>query len=317
MKKISLVVTLLSTLLLAKGLQDPTYSLQASGSVTDILYKNHKLYSATDASTLDIFDTNTHKIIQKIKVSQIKDFMGDKIDSKIYSVDLLKDEILLLSLGKKGARRVHIYKDGKLQLVLSDNLKLFIAKAKFIDSHTILLGLLSNELISYDTEKQKINYRIQVSQSKFSNFALNEDKTQVVVADESGDLKIHSTKDGSFIQALSGENLDNVFQVDYKNNVIASAGQDRRVVIYNLKRKTAYYKLSSFLIYSVGLSPSAKLVGYASDEDNDVTIFKTSTKSDITTLTKNKMTITNILFINEKELFVSSDDKTINYYKLK
>lgn len=29
------------------------------------------------------------------------------------------------------------------------------------------------------------------------------------------------------------------------------------------------------------------------------------------------MIITNIVFLNEKEVFVSSDDKNINYYKLK
>jgi hypothetical protein len=31
----------------------------------------------------------------------------------------------------------------------------------------------------------------------------------------------------------------------------------------------------------------------------------------------NKITITNILFLNEKELLISSDSKTINYYKIK
>jgi len=317
MKKTLLFLTLFTTLMFAKELQNPTYTLQSSGSVTDIIYNKGKLYSATDASTLDIFDTNTHKIVKQIKVEQITDFMGDIIDSKIYSVDLLKDKLMLLSLGNKGARRVHIYQDEKLSLVLSDKEGLYIAKAKFLDEHTILLALLSNELISYDIEKQKINYRFQVSQSKFSNFVLNEDKSEVVVADESGDLKLHKTQDGKFIKAFNGQNLDNVFQVDYKKGIIATAGQDRRAVIYNTNSDSSYYKTASFLIYSVGLSPSGNIAGFASDESNNVTLFKVSTKSNLVTLTKNKMTITNILFIGEKELFISSDDKVINFYKLK
>jgi len=317
MKKTLLFLTLFTTLMFAKELQNPTYTLQSSGSVTDIIYNKGKLYSATDASTLDIFDTNTHKIVKQIKVEQITDFMGDIIDSKIYSVDLLKDKLMLLSLGNKGARRVHIYQDEKLSLVLSDKEGLYIAKAKFLDEHTILLALLSNELISYDIEKQKINYRFQVSQSKFSNFVLNEDKSEVVVADESGDLKLHKTQNGKFIKAFNGQNLDNVFQVDYKKGIIATAGQDRRAVIYNTNSDSSYYKTASFLIYSVGLSPSGNIAGFASDESNNVTLFKVSTKSDLATLTKNKMTITNILFISEKELFISSDDKVINFYKLK
>ena len=41
------------------------------------------------------------------------------------------------------------------------------------------------------------------------------------------------------------------------------------------------------------------------------------TKSKIGMYTGNKMTLTNILFINEKEFFCASDDKTINFYKIK
>ena len=305
------------TSLYAKAPQEPTAQYISSGAVTDIVYKDKKLYSATDASCVDIFDVSSKKILKKIKVSQIKDFMGDIIDSKVYSVDIYENKILILSQAQSGARRVHIYENDKLELVIPYTDKLFIAKAKFLDADTILLGLLSNEIISYDIQKKKSNYRVAISQSKFSNFVLNEDKSQVVIADESGDLKLHNTKDASFISELSGQNLDNVFQVDIKNGVIATAGQDRRVVIYVPKFNSAYYKTANFLIYSVGLSPSGKIVAYAHDENNNVALFNTITKSKLGTFGGNKMTLTSILFINEKEFFVSSDDKTINMYKIK
>ena len=312
-----IVLLLLVSALFAKNMQEATLKYISSGAVTDIVYKDKKLYSATDASCVDIFDVTTQKIIKKIKVSQIKDFMGDVIDSKIYSVDIIKNKILILSQAQSGARRVHIYENDKLELIIPYTEKLFIAKAKFLDENRILLGLLSNEIISYDIKNKKEIYRISVSQSKFSNFALNEDKSEVIVADESGDLKIHSTKDSKLIKELNGENLDNVFQVDTKNGIIATAGQDRHVVIYNTKLNSVYHKKANFLIYSVGLSPSGKIVGYASDENNNVTLLNTSTKSKIGTYTGNKMTLTNILFINEKEFFSASDDKTINFYKIK
>ncbi len=316
MKKL-LVLLLIASSLLGAKIKQPDATYISSGAVVDLIFKNEKLYSATDASCVDIFDFKTKKIIQKIKVDKITDFMGDIIDSKVYSVDLIKDKLLILSQAQKGARRVHIYENGKLNLVLPYTKKLFIAKAKFLDENTILLGLLSNEIVSYDIKKQAVNYRIQISQSKFSDFVLNEDKTEVIVADESGDLKIHKTKDGSFIKEFSGQNLDNVFQVDTKNGIIATAGQDRRVVIFAPKFKSAYYKTAKFLIYSVGLSPSGKLVGYASDENNNVTVFNTITKSTLGTFGGNKMTLSNIVFINENEFFSASDDKTINFYRIK
>jgi len=314
MKKI-LILSLFVSLLFSKNIQEPSAQYMASGSVTDLVYKDKKLYAATDASCIDIFDTETKKVIQKIKVSQVTDFMGDSIDSKIYSVDLIDKKILLLSQAQKGARRVHIYENDTLTLILPYTRKLFIAKARFIDKNTIMLGLLSNEIISYDINTQKINYQVQVSGSKFSDFTLNENKTEIIISDESGNLKIHKTKDGSFIRELSGKNLDNVFQVVTKNSIIATAGQDRRTVIYT--PSSTYYKTSRFLIYSVGLSPSAKLAAYASDENNNVTVFNTKTKAKIGVYGSNRMTLSKIVFINEYEFFVSSDSTIINKYKIK
>ena len=198
---------------MALKFKNPFSKFLASGAVVDIIYDNNKLYAATDASSVDIFNINTTKLIDRIVVDKITDFMGDVIDSKVYSVDKIDNKILILSQAQKGARRVHIYQDKNIELIIPYTEGLFIAKAKFIDENNIILGLLSNEIISYDIKEKKTNYRIQISQSKFSNFALNEDKTEVVIADESGDLKIHSTKDGSHIKELTGKNLDNVFQV--------------------------------------------------------------------------------------------------------
>lgn len=315
MMKFIVLLFCLGSLFGAK-IQEPIVQLKASGSVVDMVYKDNRLYVATNAGCVDIFDMNTKQIIKKINVEKITDFIGDFIDSKVYSVDVIDDKILLLSQGQKGFRRVHIQTANKTELIIPYTKKLSIAKAKFLDKNTILLALLSNELISYDIKHKKQNWIIQVSQSKFSSFVLNENKSEVIVADESGDLKIHSTKDGSFIKMLSGQNLDNVFAVDTKNSIIATAGQDRRVVIYDRKFNSAYYKKSSFLIYSVGLSPSGKIAAYSSDENNNVSAFKTSTKSNIGIFGGNKMTLSNILFLSENEFLVSSDDIMINLYKI-
>ena len=294
----------------------PNYSFIASGGVTDLVLKNENLYVATTASSVDIFNVNTKEKINSIKVPKIKDFMQDTIEAKIYSIDVLENSLLILSQGENGGRNIDIYKDGKLNKIIEDKDRLFIAYAKFIDENHIIYALLSNQIYLYDIKNKKVINEVQISQSKFSNFKLNEDKSKIVVADESGILTLLNTKDLNPIKRFDTLNLDNVFQVDMKKDIFITAGQDRRCSIYSLDERISYYKEASFLIYSVALSPSGKLAAFASDEENNVTIFNTTTKENLYKLTQNKTTLTNILFINENEIFVSSDDEKINYYKL-
>lgn len=292
------------------------YSLIASSAVTDLVLKDEKLYASTTASSVDIFNIRSREKIESIKLPKIKDFIGDDIDSKVYSIDVLEEKILILFQGEKGGRNISIYKNGNFDSIIEDKDKLFIARAKFIDENHIIYALLSNQIYLYDLKNKKVLKEIQISQSKFSNFVLTQDKSKIIVCDESGILTMIDSKSFEIIKTFENQNLDNVFQVDTKNGIIITAGQDRRSAIFYMNSKNAYYKEFSFIIYSAGLSPSGNLAGVASDEDNNVTIFNTKTKEDLYKLTQNKSTLTNILFINENEIFVSSDDKKINYYKI-
>lgn len=292
----------------------PTQTYIASGGVTDLVFKNSLLYVATDASSVDIFNTKTAQIETSIKVPKIKDFMGDEIDSKIYAVDIIKDKIMLVSQGSKGFREIYEYENGKLNLLISIDKKMFIARAKYLDETKIILSLLSNQLFVYDTVAKKFLWEVQVSHSKFSNFVLNKDKSKILIADESGAIKQVSSKTGKLEKEFSGLNVDNVFQIDLKNGVLITAGQDRRCGVYSDFNK--YYKQADFLIYSAGLSPNGKIAGFASDEDNNITIFNTKSNKDLYTLKGHKMTLTNIVFINENELFSSSDSNEVYYWKL-
>ena len=328
MGKILLIISLfLTTNLLSKEVKiiEPTYVYTASGAVTDIVSSEDKIYVATDASCVDVFDLKTKNLIQKIKVSKIKDFMGDEIDAKIYNVDIYKNKVLLTAQAKKGFREIHIYQNGKLTTAISTDKRMFISKAKFIDEEHILFSLLGNEMYLYNYKTKKMLWRIDVRpndavfNSTFSDFVLNEDKTIAVVADESGDLKLVDIKKAEVIKVLKGQNLDKVFKVDFKNNIIITAGQDGRCVVYNLETNKDYFirKKDWFLIYGAGLSPSGKLGAFSSDENNNVTVFNTKSQDNLFKLTKNIMTLSSILFINDDELFVTTDSNKFNYYNLK
>ncbi|RXJ81389.1 WD40 repeat domain-containing protein [Arcobacter sp. F2176] len=293
----------------------PTKIVNISAGATDLVINDNKLFVSTSAGRINIFNLKDFKLISNITIPQVKDFIGETNDSKIYSIDVLKNKILILSQGEKGARKIDIYENGKLSTIVPDTKHLFIAQAKFINENEIIFSLLSNELLLYNINEKKIIYNKQMSQSKFSYFALNENKKKIIIADESGNLKLCDVQTGNLLKTYKGKNLDNVFQVDFKNGKILTAGQDRRVVFYS--KNDAFYKESSFLIYSCALNSKATLAAYSSNENNDVTIFDTSSKKDLCQLKENKMTLTKILFINNNEILVASDNDKINYYKIK
>jgi len=299
----------------AKDIQ-PSFEYKASGGVNDLIYKNHTLYAATSASSVDIFDLGKKEKINSIKLPKIKDFMGDIIDSKIYSIDVLENQVLILSQGFKGGRALNIFEDGKLKEILSDKKRMFIAKARFVNKDIIVFALLSNQVYLYDINKKETIKQVHVSYSKFSDFVLDEKKEKIIIADESGNLTMLDTKTLAVIDTFEKQNLDNIFDVDIKNGMIITAGQDRRSAIYTLDKKTSYHKDGTFLIYSAALSPSNKIAAIAVNENNDVRVFDTHSKANLHMLLNNPATLTNILFINEQEVFVASDHEKINYYKI-
>jgi len=316
MKKVFIFLLLLYTAISATTVDmKPKYTLKATGGVQDMVYSKSKLYAATDNGTVEIFNIKNRKKIKSIKIPKIKDFMGDDIASKIYSVDICHDSIVFVSQGAKGYRQLWLYKDNKNVEIIGIDKHLLARKALFVDDNRIIIGLLSNQILLYDIKKGDFIYNVQVSSSSFSDFVLSEDKKRVFVADESGIIREIDTSNGKEIRVVGEKNLDKVYQIDYKNGTLLTAGQDRKSVVY---LKYSNYEFSfSFLLYSCGLSPDAKYGAVAYNENNDVIVFDISTKTKKYNLVGQDATLTKILFINNKELFTSSDSKNINFWKLK
>ncbi len=224
--------------------------------------------------------------------------------------------LLLSDSGKGGYVNLWIHENNVTTQIMDASDKKAAIKARFITKDQILLGYLSNEAALYDVKNKKELYRVQLSESKFSDFALNEDKTQAVYACESGVLNVIDTQTGKVLKVLEGVNVDNVYKVDFKKNIVSGAGQDRRGALYDLLMNTGTYIEGSFLIYATGLSPSAKRVAFAMDEKNNISIYTRSGKSKIAELQGQKSTLNTILFKNENILFSSSDDNTVMMWKL-
>ncbi|MFK5975226.1 MAG: WD40 repeat domain-containing protein [Sulfurovum sp.] len=296
----------------------PISEIEANGTVTDMVLNKDELIIGTDRGILQVYNHKESRFIKTIKLPKIIDFVGDKISAKIYSVDKIDFKYLILSnSGKNGYTNLSIYWNNQTKQLISHKDKIIILKARFIDSTHILLGLLGNEAILYDIESETKIYQLSLGQSKFSDFALNEDKSQAIFACESGVLTLIDTQKGNIIREFRGQNVDNVYSVDIKKDRVVGAGQDRRGSIYSVSNDSGSYIEGTFLVYATALSPSANIVAFAMDEENSIYIYKPQTKEQIAILSGQKSRLSSIIFQDEQTLFSSSDDDTIMVWNIK
>ncbi len=309
-------------ILILQGIQATVYTpvkeINATGIVKDMVLVKSHLYIGTDEGRLQVYDTTKQQFIDEVHLPKIKDFMGDFIETRVESVDAIDGRYLLLSdSGKGGYANLWIVENNVTTQVISAKDKKALVKARFIDKEHILLGYLGNEAALFDIKTKKEKYRVQLSESKFSDFALNEDKSQAVFSCESGILYIINTNTGRVVKELSGVNLDNVYKVDFKNGVVSGAGQDRKGSLYFVKSGKSDFIAGSFLIYATALSPSAKKVAFAVDEQNNISIYDTASKRRLALLKGQKSTLSIIIFSDENRLFSASGDKSIMMWNIK
>ncbi|MCF6173077.1 MAG: WD40 repeat domain-containing protein [Campylobacteraceae bacterium] len=314
MKKLSVLCLILLLNVFAKDINSQ-YTLSVDGNILAMMVSNGKIYVSTDSSVAEIFDAKSKKLEKVIKFEKIKDFLGSISDTRIFSIDKDGNRLLFVSQGEEGFSRVYLYYQDKNHLIFDKKDKLPIVKAKFISKDKIILALLGSRVLLYDLKNKKFIYDEQISQSKFSDFALNQDKSKMVLSDESGKATLLDTKNGKIIKTFDGQNLDNVYQVDYKNHTIAVASKDRRCGIYKENGSIAYHKSAKFMFYSVGLSQNGKLCGYPSDFANNITVFDVDSKSNLYRLVGDKSTISNIKFVGNKSIFTTSKNK-IKFWKV-
>jgi WD40 repeat protein len=305
--------------LFAWGVQEitPVSSIEINGTAKDMVLDGEKLLIATDMGHIEVYDITTNKKIQEVSIPDVKDFMGEVMPARVMSTDMIGEKYLLLSdSGIGGYANLYIYENGKtVQLITHEDKKPLI-KARFIDENHIFFAYLSDEVALYDIAAKKELYRVQMSESKFSDFALNEKKTEAVTSCESGILSVIDVKSGKILKELKGQNVDNVYRVDFKNGMVSGAGQDQRGSLYDVKSGKGEYIKGSFLIYSTALSPSASKVAFAMDEKNNISIFNTMTKSKTALLKGQKSTLNVIIFKDENRLYSASDDNTVMVWDL-
>jgi len=179
----------------------PRSIIQARGNVQHIALSEGKIIAGTSVGTVEIFKMEDASKLAQIVLPTIKDFTGDEVAPKVFSVDMLGNTLLAVVQASSGARELYLIEEGKPKVLIDAHANLFISKAKFVDKNRILVALLSNEFLLWDIGAHKEIYRVQPSSSHFSDFALNETKTMVASSCESGEITVFDALSGNIIKS--------------------------------------------------------------------------------------------------------------------
>ncbi len=314
----ALLATLLGVSLLISQNLKPFKEFKADDAVNDIVVRDGHILAGTDAGSLIDFDINSSKSRVILKLDKIKDFMGDMIESKIFSIDYLDGSYLILSdSGDGGFSNLTLLNGDKKTPLITSKDRIAIIKAKFVDRDRLFFVDLGSVAYLLDIKSGKILYSKQLSGSKFSDFALSRDRKRAVVAGESGILRIVDVESGRVLDKVEGLHLDNVFSVSFEKDLIASGSQDRKGGYYRVSKKDKGFFRGNFLVYATAISPDERLLAYAMDSDNTISIYDYASKSLKFKLKGQKSILTVMKFLDKNTLISASHDDTIMLWKLK
>lgn len=293
----------------------PIVTLKVSGLVSDFVKDGNYLYVATDEGIVDIIDLFTQKIVSQIRLEPFKTTMGTLAPARIHSIDRYHGKTLLVSSGPTAYRNVWIHDGNHLHKIIDEEKHLMPKRAFFTAEGRVILGTFGSDVTLYDTEENYKLYNTHISESTMGGMVLSNDKQKMILSDESGTVRLIDVNSSRVEKTFSTEHVDNIYSLAYKKNTLITAGQDRRVGVYH-KDQEAYHLKSDFLVYCVGLSPSANTAVYSSGENNHLQLFNTKDGSKTYRLVGHYATPNKIIFVSENTLISSGDEESIFFWVL-
>ena len=316
--KLKKTVLLLATIVLALAMDiKPIKSAKIDAAILDMVIAKNKIFIATDASKVVIMDLDLHTL-QTIKVRKIKDFMGELNNADIYSIDVAGDTVLFLAQAEDGYAELFIHKNNQTKKVLDKSLMLYAKAAKFVDSKRAVLALMSDELVLYDIEKQKIIKRAKAGEYFYSAMAMDKSKKFLVVGDEGGEVIVVDPSTLQRIKLFKDVNKDKILSIFINAPLIAAGSRaDKKLALYNMQGgKPKTYKNPDFFVYVVGLSPDNRYVLYGDNEKYILKVADTNSLDVRHRLIGHRNIVNVIRFVDDDLLITGSETGEIFEWRL-
>ncbi|WP_281530451.1 WD40 repeat domain-containing protein [Campylobacter hominis] len=284
--------------------------MEFNANVLNIKQIRKDFLISLDNGEIEILDENfTQKM--NYKFPKIKTYFGDLIESRIFSADLLDDEILVLLSSDFGAQKLEIL--GKKDFDLkSENFK----NAFFINKNLAILADLSGEIYFFDLQNGKISDPIKISSSSLSSVEISPNRKILVLASEGGKVYVFDIVSKKILSQKS-LHKDRIHDLAISSNLkIATGANDKSASFFDFKNDIVKNFESEFLVYAVSIGENGKTLAYQSSENGDITLINTQ-NFEISNIIKTNDGNLGSIILNNNFIVTSNFDKKIKIWSIK
>lgn len=284
--------------------------MEFNANVLNIKQIRKDFLISLDNGEIEILDENfTQKM--NYKFPKIKTYFGDLIESRIFSADLLDDEILVLLSSDFGAQKLEIL--GKKDFDLkSENFK----NAFFINKNLAILADLSGEIYFFDLQNGKMSDPIKISSSSLSSVEISPNRKILVLASEGGKVYVFDIISKTILSQKS-LHKDRIHDLAISSNLkIATGANDKSASFFDFKNDIVKNFESEFLVYAVSIGENGKTLAYQSSENGDITLINTQ-NFEISNIIKTNDGNLGSIILNNNFIVTSNFDKKIKIWNIK
>ncbi|HFU4819651.1 TPA: WD40 repeat domain-containing protein [Campylobacter lari] len=289
-----------------------SYELKLNSNLNVLKLIGNSLLIGLDNGEINQYSIQDKKLQKITQLDKIKNFYEENLSPRIYSIDYLNGAILILSEGDFGSKKLYVYKNK--QLLSYDLVNDGVKKALFLDDNTILLALLGSNIELFDLKTKSVIKNFTFSNSSLSDVVLNETKTQLVAGFESGEIILFDMKKWQKIKSYKNIHKDNIYQLDFKNTVIASCSTDRKLgIVQNDQEKNIE---RNFLIYTCALNKNGSIAAFGDNEKNIIEIIDTKNLKSIKKFQNKDFLLEYLIFLNDHELISAGYEDKIIFWSI-
>jgi WD40 repeat protein len=313
------ILIVISALLLSVSLAaQPVARTPLAGSSFDLNIKGDRILASTSGGTVEALSWGEEQSRRFVALeAQAGDF-GPAMP-RIYSADQNASGTLALiyqGAGGLGRALALQHPDGTMRELVGAQQRRSFRKVRFVAPNRLFVMGVGGVAWLFDTASGEALYQKPVMGYAFSDFVLSPDRTQVALTGESGAVVIVAIESGEVVKRLTGGSRDNAYSIDWKGGVIATAGQDRRLSLYDVAGTSVQHIDTDFLISAVALSPSGSQVAYVCNEASDIALYDRKADREIARLTGHFAMVGHIAFVDEKRLISGGDDSYLLHWRL-